>query len=72
MEGDIVVYRDREGNPCHVGVVFRREVHPATATIRLTVLSKWGPQGEYLHERRQLPMMLLGESSIVMSERTES
>ena len=68
MEGDIVLYRDGSGDPCHVGVVFQRTTDVSSATTELIVLSKWGANGEYLHGRNQLPVLLLGKSSVVMSE----
>lgn len=56
-EGDIVVYRDERNEPTHVGVVFSKEPDVASATWRVTVLSKWGADAEYLHGLLDVPTL---------------
>ena len=50
MKGDIVVYRDDEGQVCHVGVVASVVFGATSNRWTITVLSQWGADGEYLHE----------------------
>jgi hypothetical protein len=51
--GDVVIYRDRDGDIEHSGVVIYRETSGSlTAPI---VLSKWGMAGEYLHRFNNCP-----------------
>src|SRR5438132_1641386 len=49
--GDVVVYHDDDSEPCHVAIVLRKNlVIPGEQRDLLTVLSKWGADGEYIHE----------------------
>lgn len=52
-EGDIVVYRDDNGSPKHVGIVIEPSKIAKTPQDkpedRIVVLSKWGEGGEYFH-----------------------
>ena len=55
----LVIYRDEEGAVCHAGIVVRKNVlDPAGAEDPLTVLSKWGADGEYVHALTRLPALL--------------
>jgi hypothetical protein len=57
--GDVVVYHGPDGEPCHVAVVVRKNLAVAGENgDLLTVLSKWGADGEYLHEATKLPVLL--------------
>ena len=49
QRGDVVVYRNDQGVPTHVGIV--AEIHPTleNGQLQITVLSQWGADGEYLH-----------------------
>jgi hypothetical protein len=48
--GDVVIYHDDGGVPCHVGLVVRKNLLLAEGQEDLlTVLSKWGADGEYIH-----------------------
>lgn len=49
VEGDVVVYRNAQGNVAHVGLVARVNVNLSQATREITVLSQWGADGEYFH-----------------------
>jgi hypothetical protein len=54
LPGDIVLYYEREKHElAHSGVVVRAE--PLGGTRVITILSKWGRYGEYLHELRSHP-----------------
>ena len=54
--GDVVAYLDRNGEVCHAALVVRKNVIvPGAQEEPLTVLSKWGADGEYAHELSQLP-----------------
>jgi hypothetical protein len=57
--GDVVVYHDPDGEPCHVAVVVRKNLAVAGENgDLLTVLSKWGADEEYVHEVTRLPFLL--------------
>lgn len=49
QHGDIVVYRDDEGEVSHVGIVADVKADLANATWEVLVLSQWGRHGEYFH-----------------------
>lgn len=54
--GDVVIYHGPDNEPCHVGLVVRKNLLPAGATgDLLTVLSKWGGDGEYVHQASEVP-----------------
>lgn len=48
--GDLAVYRDREGNVTHVGIVISHVPDVEAAIWRTRVLSQWGADGEYFHD----------------------
>jgi len=57
--GDVVVYHDPDGHPCHVGVVVTKNLAVAgESRDLLTVVSKWGADGEYVHDLTKLPLLL--------------
>jgi hypothetical protein len=57
--GDVVVYHDSDGEPCHAGIVVRKNlVVPGESRDLLTVLSKWGADGEYVHGATEVPLLL--------------
>lgn len=57
--GDVVVYHDADGEPCHVAIVVTKNLAVAGENRDLlTVLSKWGADGEYLHDLTKLPLLL--------------
>ena len=47
--GDIVVYRDQNGDASHVGIVAKVTVSLKEEPIEVCVLSQWGADGEYFH-----------------------
>jgi hypothetical protein len=54
--GDVVIYHDDKGEACHVGIVVNKNlVVPGRNNDLLTVLSKWGGDGEYIHEMSKVP-----------------
>lgn len=54
--GDVVICHDEDGEPQHVGIVFYREMLvPGGNDDPITLLSKWGGMGEYLHKSKQVP-----------------
>jgi len=58
--GDVVVYRDDAGDVSHVSIVAWKNlatdpIHPGDP---LTVLSKWGGEGEYMHDMSDVPELL--------------
>ena len=55
LPGDVAVYRDRAGVATHVGVVLQNDPDLATGGSRLTILSQWGRDGEYIHPVEQVP-----------------
>lgn len=66
--GDLVVYRDTEGHPTHVGVIMEIVADLSSGQRGFKVLSKWGADGEYLHDIGRVPP-LLGKVSDFFSER---
>jgi hypothetical protein len=57
--GDVVVYQDLQGEVCHAGLVVWKNVLVAGQQgDLLTVLSKWGADGEYIHGMTRLPTLL--------------
>ena len=67
MEGDLVVYEDGDGIS-HVAVVVSNEPRLADGSSIIRVISQWGSDGEYLHEYRDVPL-LLGRPVRFYSER---
>ena len=47
--GDLVIYRDEEGKPVHVGVVNQVRLDLKNVTWEVFAISQWGADGEYLH-----------------------
>jgi hypothetical protein len=57
--GDVVIYHDDNGVPCHVGLVLRKNLLLAGEPEELlTVLSKWGADGEYIRGASRVPVYL--------------
>lgn len=57
--GDVVVYHDRHGEPSHVGLVWERNlIIPGHQEEPFKVLSQWGADGEYIHDWRDVPVLL--------------
>jgi hypothetical protein len=57
--GDVVVYHDSKGTVCHAGIVVGKNVLvPGQQEDPLRVLSKWGADGEYVHDLSKLPAYL--------------
>jgi hypothetical protein len=55
-EGDLVIYRRKpKGNVSHVGIILKLNPEVKTASWEITVLSKWGPEGEYIHNIDDIP-----------------
>lgn len=68
MPGDIVLYRDRNGEIVHVGVILSKSPNLSLGDFTFEVLSKWGANGEYQHDLHDVPE-LLGEAKEFFSER---
>ena len=47
--GDIVIYRDQNGEPVHVAMVSDVRTNLRDATWEVFVISQWGGDGEYFH-----------------------
>jgi hypothetical protein len=57
--GDVVVYRDDEGEVSHAGIVaMKRLFNPEEPSDVLVVVSKWGADGEYEHDVTDVPKLL--------------
>ena len=69
QRGDVVVYRDNQGEATHVGIV--ANVHPTldNGQPQVTVLSQWGADGEYLHPLNDINPRL-GNPSDYWTDRT--
>lgn len=48
--GDLVVYRGDDNQVSHVGIISRIDPDLRTGSRRLSVVSQWGRDGEYIHE----------------------
>jgi hypothetical protein len=57
QQGDVVVY-EREGQVEHTGIVWRVTVSAENGTREIVILSKWGQDGEYIHEVGDVPSVL--------------
>jgi hypothetical protein len=54
--GDVVVYtNDDEDEPVHVGFIYEKRIIVDQNDDGITVLSKWGDKGEYLHRLNDFP-----------------
>jgi len=53
--GDIVVYRSEDGEPQHVGIVIEKTPQISSGNFEIKVLSKWGNDGECIHELNYIP-----------------
>ncbi len=69
--GDLVVYRDQGEKITHIGMILASEPKIETASWEITVLSKWGAEGEYRHPLTHVPSAY-GRPSDYWSERRES
>jgi hypothetical protein len=57
--GDVVVYRDAGGDVCHAGIVVGINLYdPQNPRDARVVLSKWGRDGEYVHDETYVPPIL--------------
>lgn len=68
--GDVLIYRGAKGEIGHIGVVLSSEPVVGTASWMVTVLSKWGAEGEYIHAPDHVPHFC-GRPSEYWSERRE-
>ena len=57
--GDIVVYGNSgQREATHIGVIVKKETDLSRASWRITVMSQWGADGEYLHPIEEVPLLL--------------
>ncbi len=66
--GDIVIYFDENMEPTHIGYVIRINKNFELATFNFKILSKWGYDGEYIHDIDDIPE-LYGKDCKFYSER---
>ena len=57
-EGDVVVYRLPNQGVSHVGIVVGKNIVADHNADALVILSKWGMDGEYVHNATALPALL--------------
>jgi hypothetical protein len=70
--GDLVIYRDGANDVSHVGIVVRKKVLiPGQQEEPLEVVSKWGADGEYVHDMSYVPE-LLGKPVEFWTDRKDS
>lgn len=54
--GDLVIYRETRGSSMtHIGIIIERRAHVPSAEWKITVMSKWGAAGEYVHPLKDVP-----------------
>lgn len=54
--GDLVIYRESHGNTItHIGIIAERQPDVCFGEWKITVISKWGGAGEYIHSLRDVP-----------------
>ena len=69
--GDIVVYRDQDRSDIrHVGIIADKRLVLAEGRWDLSVMSKWGEQGEYYHHIDDVPEVY-GEVSEYWTDRRQ-
>jgi hypothetical protein len=56
--GDVVVYRDDDGQVSHVGIVAVVKTNVSEAEWEVLVLSQWGQDGEYFHLAKDVNPLL--------------
>lgn len=54
--GDVAVYLRPDDEYEHVAIVLHVEPDVERASFRFLVISKWGVNGEYIHDLRHIPM----------------
>ena len=67
--GDVILYRGEAETVEHVGLVIEHEPKPADADWDTIVLSQWGKDGEFLHERRDVSPLFADSTIEVWTER---
>ena len=67
--GDVVVYKGNSGSVTHVGIVVEARPDLFSGIWKITVLSQWGGDGEYLHLIDEVHPSL-GEPSEFWTDRT--
>ena len=68
VPGDLVVYRDDQGDVSHVGVITEIRTNVREGVREVFVLSQWGRDGEYFHEVDDVSP-LLGKPSEYWTDR---
>jgi hypothetical protein len=68
--GDLVLYRDAEGDFAHVGVIVKHNADIETGAWKTLVLSQWGADGEYFHDINDVDSRWLQKSREFWSEKT--
>jgi hypothetical protein len=68
--GDLIVYSKNEVMT-HVGLIVERSVDVERAEWRVSVLSQWGQDGEYVHAASHVPADNFGSDRRFYSERKE-
>jgi hypothetical protein len=68
LPGDIVIYRNEEGEIVHTALVASTSVDLSGKDVTVYVLSAWGECGEYLHPIDEVPP-LLGKPTEVVAQR---
>lgn len=65
QRGDLVVYEDQNGEPCHIGIIWALDPQFGTCTV----LSQWGEDGEYFHLIDQVPTQFSRGRHTIWTER---
>ena len=53
--GDVVIYRTRNDEIVHIGIIVQTHVTIAEGQSPYTILSQWGAVGEFFHDFTDLP-----------------
>lgn len=68
-QGDVVLYKDHQGEPSHIALVVMVQVLGRTPNIQ--VISKWGKEAEFIHYVENVPDLLGSPAEYWTDRRTK-
>jgi hypothetical protein len=67
--GDVVVYQNKQKKVAHVALIADVKIDVANAVKKLTLISQWGCDGEYVHLVDETPEVLFGKVAEYWTDR---